>query len=994
MTEYSRVKQEALNQLLDLGVDEKDAHEVLLKYNNDVNRAADYYFQNFNDDPVSMNNLKSITDWESSTPREDPDKYSYNNNGDTIDLTNSDADLERTLQQSFDDITSRPSSAVENSNNETAVVLYNPRNNSNSQVDDNYTNHNNCEQPIKRLKLDDTTPIGLKSNMNYGFAGPFFLALFHIPIFRLVILAYRPTRDDWGEVEGYWDGNSRGLSDEFDPNSFYHEFKSRPYTLKFMHEFQKLFGFLSLSQRSYGDASSLIEALAFEDKNSWNDWDSVQDFFTKVLDVIVYSSTYHRDLIDLDLDPGIDSLSKHVIPFNRLLKSLGRNESFSNYHYQPEKRDEDVLSIPLVITPSFNTVYAALDKIVYKAETMQKVFFTELAKILIFTLKHRDAFADNNFTSGDSGFHIHKELYMDRYLLNRAEDIEKRWHQLEILKSESEEINQAIRRITDYQGRHNGLDLLKGSIDYFRRKCDKARNNGIIANDAQKTYSFLEGILEKIEQKFKDLIERKEEIEAKIRDIFNTPDMKKVVYRLKAVLGRDAQHHYAYIWVSGGNKTENIFNNNENGNWWRFGDMTVEETSEERALNDTSSLNANVYSLIYVNADVDHNFSNINDIIPSSLKEYMNKDNNHVLNEEVQDNNNYNDNYNYNSYNYGYDNYNNNNDYNDDFNNNYNNNDDDYNNSYYNNDEDVIMRDSSRTEDTHNSDSTTYGGSGYNENNLKTVCEIAENQEKNIVSLHPTINKRFEIFCIKLGQIDLFKSLVHKFYESGCTSMTGTWDEPLSLNTGYLTDPDFKEYVELFDKYKEITLYFTEGLDRVNSDEYRNALAYFKYAINLENDWINDLFVKDKKGESMKLNGEKLRRSKEIDAYAKACLKVDHDGLLSKIRHEPYRTRGLKDGLQTLPYIVAYIGASNCAEDELFKRFRDEFKELIEGVDFTEEQQSLIHNLLEKYTQPEESLELKPSDEVEPDANLCERYEAALKKCSSGLKSYEVPYII
>lgn len=44
------------------------------------------------------------------------------------------------------------------------------------------------------------------------------------------------------------------------------------------------------------------------------------------------------------------------------------------------------------------------------------------------------------------------------------------------------------------------------------------------------------------------------------------------------------------------------------------------QTSEERALNDTSSLNANVYSLIYVNADVDHNFSNINDIIPSSLK--------------------------------------------------------------------------------------------------------------------------------------------------------------------------------------------------------------------------------------------------------------------------------------------------------------------------------------------------------------------------------------
>ncbi|CAB4438027.1 unnamed protein product [Rhizophagus irregularis] len=319
-----------------------------------------------------------------------------------------------------------------------------------------------------------------------------------------------------------------------------------------------------------------------------------------------------------------------------------------------------------------------------------------------------------------------------------------------------------------------------------------------------------------------------------------------------------------------------------------------------------------------------------------------------------------------------------------------------YNNDYYNNDDynqDVILCDSSRV-DTYNSNSITYRNIG---NYLKNQCEIIEHQEKNIVSIHPTINNRFEIFCLKLEQIDLFRSLMYKYYESGC-ELTGTWDEPLSFNTGYLCDPAFKEYVEFFDKYKEITLYFTEGLERVNSDEYKYALAYFKYAIDLENDWISNLFVtdNDKKGELVKLNklnGEKLRRSKEIDSYAKACLKVEHDGLLSKIHHEPYRTRGLKDGLQTLPYIVAYIGASNCAEDELFKRFRDEFKELIEGIDFTEEQQTLIHNLLEKYTQPEESLELKPSDEVEPDEYLCERYETALKRCSSGLKCYEVPYI-
>ncbi|RIA93542.1 hypothetical protein C1645_11566 [Glomus cerebriforme] len=843
---------------------------------------------------------------------------------------------------------------------------------------------------MKRVKLDDTTPLGLRSNVNYGCAGPFFQALFHIPIFRSAILAYRPTRDDWGEVKGYWNGKSRGLSNEYGFNNYYPEFKTRSYT-KFIHEFQKLFGFLSLSQRVYGDASSLIDALAYEEnRNKWDDV-SVQDFFIKILDVIVQSTAY-RDLIDLD--PGIpDSLSEYIMPFDRLLKSLGRNEIHRNYNYQPEKKDEDVLCIPLEITPYCNTVYAAFDQIVrYKTEPLQKVFFSDLAKILIFTLKHHDSFIDGNFISGDPGFHIHKELYMDRYLLNRAEDIEKRWHQLEGLKLESEKINHAIRRITEYQGRHNGLDLLKGSIEYFRRKCDKARNIGFMDDDAQKTCSFLEGILEKVEQKFKDLIERKDELDMKIRDIFDTPDMKKVVYRLKAVLGSERQQHYAYIWVSKGSKTETISSNNEDGNWWKFSDTTVEETFEERVLNDTSGLHANssVYSLIYVNADIDYNFSNINDLIPSSLKEYVKKDN-HLLDEELstneyrtQDNNrnDYNSNDNY----YDNNNYNNNYNYNY-YNSNYNNDDDNYN-DYNSTDQDVIMGDSGET-NAYNSDSITYGENHTN-HKIQYSIDTTEQQEKNIVSIHPIINLRFEIFCIKLGQVDLFKSLIRKYYDVD-NSATLSWDDPLPLDTRYRDDPIYKKYVELFNKYKEITLYFTEGLERVSSDEYRNALAYFKYAIDLENDWIDNLSVTDR-GNSVRLNGEKLQRSKEIDAYARACLKVEHDGFLGKIRCKSYVTRGLKDGLQILQYIVRYIGASNCAEDDLFKQFRHEFEETLEKFDdeFSEEQQKLIDNLFKEYTQPKES-SFKNTEYIEESTDLYGRYKDALKLCSKALKKYKVP---
>jgi hypothetical protein len=81
-----------------------------------------------------------------------------------------------------------------------------------------------------------TSPLGLKPILSHGYACSFFQALFHIPVFRLAILAYRPTRSDWGEVDGYWSGKSQGLSievdDSMDSYSPESKFKSRQFTIK------------------------------------------------------------------------------------------------------------------------------------------------------------------------------------------------------------------------------------------------------------------------------------------------------------------------------------------------------------------------------------------------------------------------------------------------------------------------------------------------------------------------------------------------------------------------------------------------------------------------------------------------------------------------------------------------------------------------------------------------------------------------------------------
>jgi len=82
--------------------------------------------------------------------------------------------------------------------------------------------------------------------------------------------------------------------------------------------------------------------------------------------------------------------------------------------------------------------------------------------------------------------------------------------------------------------------------------------------------------------------------------------------------------------------------------------------------------------------------------------------------------------------------------------------------------------------------------------------------------------------------------------------------------------------VKLFNKYKEITRYFVEGLECIEDHRYCKAVVYLKHAINLENKWIDQLVVKDEKGNSVTPNGRQLCRLKEIDAYARACLKVSN----------------------------------------------------------------------------------------------------------------------
>ncbi|CAG8432918.1 4747_t:CDS:10 [Diversispora eburnea] len=641
------VDQSAIVQLIELGVPASRAKEALMKYNNNVNHAANYYFENPGTDPEETPHLAPLTSDEStstewnniSTWNQDSTTNHTLGSGlsnimdttvnDSKTTSNNDQEMQNAINASIiesnkESLTRALNESMQ-SDNMMQLVKYNNNKDDNDpqSIQESYHNENRTwtdpEQPSKRVKLD-TAPIGLRPSNSYHYANSFLQALFHLPIFRLSLLAFRPTKNEWGEIEGYWKGKNKKTYD----NHFGHRgatensgIMNRQSALKFIHEFQKLFGFLSLSRRSYGDSSLLLDALNFEEKtDSWGDSDPVGfKFITKLLKYLRTGSVY-RDQFNVEQKIP-DNMTTYNLNFDRLFKSYAK----------------DGVSRKFEITTTNNTIYAALDQLVQESSKgNSRKYFTELAHILIMNLKHR---SDNYSSFMDSSFQIQKDIHMDRYLSENSENVEERMNQIENMKRELEETIQQIDKIIKFQGKHNGLELLKGSIDHFRWKCDKTNDDESDSKgNSQRTLTWLEGILNKVEQKLNALLQKKDELERRIKNAFNTPDMVKCLYSLKSILVYDGQRqHWAYIWVSKDRKKDkDHFSTTDDGRWIKFMDTNVEAIDESVIYNEIINYRSNiVHTLIYVDSMVDVNFSNITDVIPISLKEFVEKDNLEII---------------------------------------------------------------------------------------------------------------------------------------------------------------------------------------------------------------------------------------------------------------------------------------------------------------------------------------------------------------------------
>ncbi|CAG8482348.1 329_t:CDS:10 [Dentiscutata erythropus] len=816
------MERSSIEAIVQLGVSESKAVEALKKFGGDVDRAANFIYENLDNmftDPEETPGLAPLGSDSQTSNWEDRGGGSvlgcFDRTNDSSSLEN-DRDMKTAMEASMADKENEDlQKAIDRSKTDSyagALIPY---------------NGGGYKQKDKSL----TQP------------------LFHIPVFRLSLLAFRPTKDDWGNVEGYWKGQKHYNYD--DRSKFYST--NRQESLK-------------CNQRTYGDSSLLMEVLDFDEKVIWNEAEVVCKIY-----------------------------------------------------------------------PSCLTVYDALDRVMQESGgNSRKPFFTQLAHILIMNLKHKDKDSNTCYPSfgGESTFQVLKELYMDRYMFENNEFIENCWQKIEIMKNELKKINQSIDKIIKFQGKYNGPDLLKGSIEHFQQKCKKAEEKGASDNNALQTKAWLENFLDKVEQKLHALLEKKDELEQKIRQMFDKPDMKKCHYRLKAVLVHNGQsgqgNYWAYIWVSRCSKSDTHNPSTiDNGNWMKFQDNTVEEEI---------FIQATVFThFFYVNAKVDYNFPSLENVIPDSLKAFVEKDN-QILEEEIG-------------------------------------------NEFRQ--VDAELPDSNAMDSTWESDSTACGGLSDSEKNIQARVDTITEQANNIKIYDSKILQRIEFFFVKLGQSEAIKSLLTEYIDSKFTSALD-WSDPIPLVENYRRDTRYVKVIDSFNEFKEISQCIIEGLDQMIKKEYIRAIGYFYKALELEESWLKQITFSS---EFIMVNVESLRRTNFILSYAKICLKAKRSELFEQ---------AIRDATFVLKTFMVFV--KNCRTDVLFNEFLQEWTSIQSSADKIHE--NLISELIREYISvidtndgDELSPPFKYPDEIgmDNDTTLCERYDKLTWRCKAVYKEYNPP---
>ncbi|XP_035217792.1 ubiquitin carboxyl-terminal hydrolase 25-like, partial [Stegodyphus dumicola] len=303
-------------------------------------------------------------------------------------------------------------------------------------------------------KRNGDWPVGLKNVGNTCWFSAVIQSLFHLPIFRRLVLSYSPR--DWNMIA---------------PDA-----KERR-NLAFMQELRKLFALLLCSKRKYVDPSHALEEFkeAFPDSSGTDSQQDVSEFSHKLLEWLEEAfkmNSYPQNIGDNGESMMEDSVQNPMLDlFYGHFLSEGHNEGrmFSN--------EETFGQYPLQVN-GFSNIHESLEAAMAQeiesydvmTKSGQESWFTRLPPVLLFELSR---FQFNQQLGRPEKIHNKLEfpeiMYMDRYMEQNKNTTRSIREKVRRLKDRRDKLQTQLEKYLNYGSGPKKVplyDVLQYTLDF------------------------------------------------------------------------------------------------------------------------------------------------------------------------------------------------------------------------------------------------------------------------------------------------------------------------------------------------------------------------------------------------------------------------------------------------------------------------------------------------------------------------------------------------
>ncbi|BGP27466.1 programmed cell death protein 2 [Rhodotorula toruloides] len=493
--------------------------------------------------------------------------------------------------------------------------------------------------PEDRIREGNSPPVLRATSAFMSGLASYLQALYAVPSFRNTILSWRlpENRQNEGlaaaDFKDYWKGDA-GISSLGMPIPVGGEQDNRFTRLVAL---QRLFALMTETKRSFLHITEVVRAFGLRDSDFQQPGGA---WVYKVLEM-------HATIVDdLRLAAGEEAqyrLAQGISPeeaeqYEQQATSRfmfrGRVITANEHIGVPLPPDDDVNSTPrlsLYLNPSADPpedLFRLLDKQLITSNGADNMLhlLTQVPMVLLFHIdRTTNVTSLETFGSGNNSLQKRvfrptptgkEDVWLDRYWVKNRVRIHETRKEIQKLDGELEDVRRQKKVVVVTEDGKDFQELVRATVDYCSNA--KAEAGNVEREERQRR---MRGAWEKVEEELRQAVDAFDvqisHVSQRISSAFDSPDMHRIgPYRLTSFVVRNGLNGRGTAW--------SVFCDDD-GKWWRTGDLGKKEVSLEEALSDPSGLMMDAGSTFFFYSKVDELEEGVE--IPPHLKRAAIRDN-------------------------------------------------------------------------------------------------------------------------------------------------------------------------------------------------------------------------------------------------------------------------------------------------------------------------------------------------------------------------------